>query len=166
MQITLTTENGDVFSLEVSHELTLEDLKALVEIETGGSINPDNMLLIHNMTPMGDLNKPLGGYDIKHGDLIMIVEQSGDVNVSNPAPLSQPSSSSQPQAQSLQDIDWSALRVPESNAGTVLLHRDYATPSSNSVSGLPPTCLGTNQIHCCLNTVLGTACAYVYNHSD
>ena len=132
MQITVTTEGEGVFSLEVSHELTLRDLKALVEIETGG-INPDNMLLIHNMAPMGDLNRSLGDYDVKEGDIIMIVQHTGDVNVRNPAPLSQPSASSQPQAQSLPDVDWSAVRVPGSNTGrpTMLLcHSKYFWPTA------------------------------------
>lgn len=88
MQITVTTEKGDVLPLEVSGELTPADLKALLAGEVG--ISPEDMLLIHNMAPMTEDIKPLSAYDVQEGDIVMLTQLTGSINMSDPTPLDQP----------------------------------------------------------------------------
>ena len=88
MQITVTTEKGDVLPLEVSGELSPADLKALLAGEVG--INTEDMLLIHNMAPMTDDTKPLSAYDVQEGDIVMLTQLTGTINMSDPTPLYQP----------------------------------------------------------------------------
>ena len=88
MQITVTTEKGGLLPLEVSGELSLADLKAILSGEVG--INPEDMLLIHNMAPMTDDAKPLSEYDVQEGDIVMLTQLTGTINMSDPTPLYQP----------------------------------------------------------------------------
>ena len=88
MQITVTTEKGALLPLEVSGELSLADLKALLAGEVG--IGPEDMLLIHNMAPMTEDTKPLSAYDVQEGDIVMLTQLTGTINMSDPTPLYQP----------------------------------------------------------------------------
>ncbi len=88
MMITVTTEKGDILPLEVSGELSPADLKALLAGEVG--INAEDMLLIHNMAPMTEDTKPLSAYDVQEGDIIMLTQLTGTINMSDPTPLYQP----------------------------------------------------------------------------
>ena len=63
MQITVTQQEGGVWSLDVSGELTLRDLKALLEVEIG--LEASEMLLVHNMAPMTEDTKMLEEYDVR-----------------------------------------------------------------------------------------------------
>ena len=58
MQITVTTEDGKVFPLDISNELTLQDLQALLELETG--IAQHELLLVHTC-PHGGEGEDAGG---------------------------------------------------------------------------------------------------------
>ena len=140
MKITVTTEKGDILPLEVSCELTPSDLKALLAGEVG--IPPGDILLIHNMAPMTDVTKPLSSYDVQEGDIIMLTQLTGSINMSNPSPLYQPppspsqlsppgAVSSQHGAQTttsgasggqvgdpnLPSIDWGSIQVPSAVTG-------------------------------------------------
>ena len=88
MKITVTTEKGDILPLEVSGELSPADLKALLAGEVG--INAEDMLLIHNMAPMTEDTKPLSAYDVQEGDIVMLTQLTGAINMSDPTPLYQP----------------------------------------------------------------------------
>ena len=118
MQITLTTEDGGVFPLEVSAELTVRDLKALLELEAGVSVG--EMLLVHNMVPMLEDQKTLGDFNVQNDDIIMISRLDGNVNISNPAPLPQPPVATTTPGQiqlpsdgsTLPSIDWASIQVP------------------------------------------------------
>ena len=142
MKITVTQEEGGVYPLDVNGELTLQDLKALLEMETG--VEASEMLLIHNMAPMTEEFKMLADYDVQEGDIIMITQHTGAVSLSNPPTPGSPSvvpeyslpSGNQPQADQLQShalpqasgvsatgrgtgdtsaaptIDWSAIHLP------------------------------------------------------
>lgn len=120
MKITLTTDSGSVFPLDVSQELTLIDLRALVEMEIEGITKPESMLLLHNMVPMRDLMKTLGEYNIQEDDVIMIIEQGEDTYATDHSP-SQPAAAPQPtsqlQGQSLPALDWSSITVPGAPSG-------------------------------------------------
>ena len=136
MKISVSTEE-DVFPLEVSLELTLLDLKAILEIEL--SMSASQMVLLHNMAPMTEEGRNLGDYHVEDGDVIVLrtPPPAEEESVQNP-PLTQPPSNeetplppinwgdvqipgslqpptSQPhtgQGASLPDIDWGAIQVP------------------------------------------------------
>lgn len=120
MQITVTTDDGGIFPLDVSGDLTVRDLKALLEVEAGMSAS--QMLLIHNMAPMLDEQKALETYGVQEGDIIIISPYTGPVTTSNPTPLPQPSIEPRqhnPQAQSsasgssaLPPINWGSVPLP------------------------------------------------------
>lgn len=75
MQITVTTEEGSVcFPLEVSLELTLLDLKAILEIEI--AMSASQMVLLHNSRPMTEEEKKLGDYQVQDGDVIVLASPS------------------------------------------------------------------------------------------
>ena len=121
MQITISLENGGVLPLEVSGELTVENLKALVEIEA--HVNPRDTVLIHNMAPMLDITRCLEEYAVRDGDIIVVSQAVGGVNFSDPpssphtlTPSQQSAAGSrQPdQPGSVGDIDWAAVQIPGS----------------------------------------------------
>ena len=134
MQITITTEAGGVYPLDVSGELTLRDLKALMEVETG--LGAEQMLLIHNMSPMMEPEKMLESYGVQDDDIIMVTQNTGPVTTSNPFSMLQPGAARsqdpsqfhssppmqsgslvQPQASGGQSVsgtgmDWGAIQIP------------------------------------------------------
>lgn len=94
-----SAEGGEVYSLEVGGELTVGDLKALMEAES--SIPPQEMLLIHNMNKLSNAERTLESYKVKDGDVIIIEritlpEQQGPTPSGSGAPT----------------IDWSQVQVP------------------------------------------------------
>lgn len=107
MQITVTTEDGGVFPLEVSLELVLEDLKAILEIEV--ERKAEEMVLLHSMEPMQEGRRTLGEYNVEDGDVIMLTYPYIPPAME---PLqSAPAAAVAPQA-TLPDIDWGAISVP------------------------------------------------------
>ncbi len=111
MKVTLITESRGVFPLEISLELTVGDLKALVEMEVEGLTRPDTMQLLHNMQPMRDLNKTIAEYGIQENDIIMILEQEEE----RAQPPAQPTRQSQ--GQGIPTIDWGSVSLPGAGAG-------------------------------------------------
>ena len=131
MQITVTTEEGAVFPLDVSEDLSICDLKALLEAETG--IDARNILLIHNMSPLVEDQKSLSSYRVASGDIIVASKFEGDVQLSSPvtggapvpldpgipgnpnAPPRRGDGSGGSQLPNL-GIDWSSIQIPSSTA--------------------------------------------------
>ena len=129
MKVTFTTD-WTVISLDVSLELTLGDLKAILEIEVDR--RPEEMVLLHNLQPMGDEGKTLGGYNVEDGDVIQLtfpyipprpidppfVTQPpvAPSLVTQPpaAPSLMPQPPAAPPQALLPNIDWAAIRVPTS----------------------------------------------------
>ena len=83
MQITVTSDNGGVFPLDVGSEMTLQDLQALVELET--RIPRSELLLVHNMAPMLEALRTLDSYGVQDGDIVMASRVEGGVALINPA---------------------------------------------------------------------------------
>ena len=100
-------EGGEVYSLEVGGDLTVGDLKALMEMES--AIPPQEMLLIHNMTKLTDSGMTLESCKVKDGDVI-IIERMVPPQQQRPAPSGSGAST----------IDWSQVQVPtdQSDSGT------------------------------------------------
>lgn len=104
MQITVTTESGGVFPLEVSLELTLQDLKAILEIEA--AMSASQMLLLHNMAPMTEESRSLGDYHVEEGDIIMLTTPP-------PSPQPQPPQPQTIPSENLPAIDWGSIQIPQ-----------------------------------------------------
>lgn len=94
-----SSEGGEVYSLEVGGELTVGDLKALVEVES--AIPPQEMLLVHNMTKLSNSERTLDSYKVKDGDVIIIERVA--------VPLQQGTA---PSGGGAPSIDWSQVQVP------------------------------------------------------
>jgi len=75
MRLTLTTLSDNVYQLEVSSDLELENFKALCEVECG--IPAAEISLLHNGRPLYDDKKPLKDYGIVDGDMLIIQHQRG-----------------------------------------------------------------------------------------
>ncbi len=70
MHVTITTLNDEIFSLEVSEDLELENFKALCEFETG--IVSNEIAILWNGRPLQDEKKTLNQYGIKNGDVLLL----------------------------------------------------------------------------------------------
>ncbi|XP_070560655.1 protein DDI1 homolog 2-like [Ptychodera flava] len=97
MKVTVTTLTGEIFPLEVSADLELENFKALCEYECGFPCS--EMMVLHNGIPLMDDKKTLEGYKIGENDVLLIQRMR------NPAQMSQPMSD-------LPQIDFSNIQVP------------------------------------------------------
>ena len=100
-----SAEGGEVYSLEVGGELTVGDLKALMEAES--SIPPHEMQLVHNMNKLSDSERTLESYQVKDGDVIIIERLA--------LPQQQELTHSVGGAPS---IDWSQVQVPNDQSGS------------------------------------------------
>lgn len=69
MKVTVTLED-QIFNLDVSDDLELENFRALLEFESG--VPASQMLLFHNGAQLQDLKKTLSSYGVKEGDLILL----------------------------------------------------------------------------------------------
>lgn len=120
MKVTFTTDETVIISLDVSLELTLGDLKAILEIEVDR--RPEEMVLLHNLQPMEDEGKTLGGYNVADGDVIQLTFPYIPPSPNDPLPVTQPPVAPSFMPQSLPpaalpqavlpNIDWSSIRVP------------------------------------------------------
>lgn len=70
MKITLTTEDGSLFTLDVSGDLELENFRALCEFESG--IPATEVMVYFEGTELKDLQKTLTDYGLKEGDVMLI----------------------------------------------------------------------------------------------
>lgn len=75
MRITVTTLNDEIFSLDVSEELELENFKAFCEIESG--IPSNEILINHNGKPLMENNSSLKALGICDGDVVILQRMFG-----------------------------------------------------------------------------------------
>ncbi len=109
MQIIVTTNDGCVHPLDVSDELPLSDLKAVLEAEVG--ILAKEMLVIHNMVQLRNDNKMLKEFGIKEEDVLLVMKlKPQQQSQSNTNPQSRASTSTG--GSQLPAIDWSSIRIP------------------------------------------------------
>ena len=73
MQITVTTESGSILPFDVNLELTLQDLKAILEADV--AISASKMVLLHNMEAMKEDRRTLKDYNIQEGDVILVSQE-------------------------------------------------------------------------------------------
>lgn len=70
MKLTVTLEGDQIFSVDVSDDLELENFKALLEFESG--IQSLQIAIFHNGVQLRDNKKTLNGYGIKDGDVLLM----------------------------------------------------------------------------------------------
>ena len=75
MHLTITTLNDEIFNLEVSDDMELENLKALCEFECG--IPANEIQLLWNGRPLVDVKKKLSAYGISNGDILLLQRIQG-----------------------------------------------------------------------------------------
>lgn len=145
MKVTATLEGDQIFTLDVSEDLELENFKALLEFECG--IQSSQMMIFHNGLPLRDEKKTLNGYGIKDGDVLLIqrvlpstqpIPQSrgaapggginwGSIHVPNSSPPPQstrnqpasrqpPHSSTNTRSAAAGGIDWGSIQIPNSSS--------------------------------------------------
>ncbi|CAF4747120.1 unnamed protein product [Pieris macdunnoughi] len=117
MKITVTTLNDDIFILDVSEELELENFKAFCEIESG--FPAKDISLNFNGKPLLDDKKSLKELGVNDGDIIILIHLVQSASNLNNRDANQAIPSN------LANLDFSSIRVP-SSAGTSMASR--ATP--------------------------------------
>ncbi|XP_026328158.1 protein DDI1 homolog 2 isoform X3 [Hyposmocoma kahamanoa] len=104
MKVTITTLNDELFVLQVSEELELENFKAFCEIESGF---PASEIILHlNGTPLLDDKKSLKALGVNDGDVIVLIHlvPSGSNLHANDASQALPTG--------LDTLDFSNIQVP------------------------------------------------------
>ncbi|XP_076236403.1 DNA damage inducible 1 homolog rngo isoform X2 [Calliopsis andreniformis] len=100
MKVTVTTLSDDIFVLDVSEELELENFKAFCEIESG--VPAHEIVIAFNGLPLMDDKKSLKDHGIRDGDAVILqhMHHSGtDLNL-------------QPFNGAIPMLDFSSIRVP------------------------------------------------------
>lgn len=100
MKVTTTLEGEQIFNLDVSDDLELENFKALLEVESG--VQWSQIVIFHNGVALRDDKKTLNGYGIKDGDVLLMRR-----GVLNAQPLP-PSTGGVPAG----GLNWSDVQIP------------------------------------------------------
>lgn len=105
MKITVTTLSDDIFVLDVSEDLELENFKAFCEVESG--YPAPEIVIAHNGMPLLDDKKSLKDHGIRDGDVVILQHMlSSGSNISFSAAN-----------QGLPMLDFSGIQVPGSSQG-------------------------------------------------
>lgn len=88
MHITVTTLSDQIFSLDVSEDLELENFKALCEYEIG--ISASEIAILWNGRPLHDDKRTLTSYGIKNGDMLLLQHMRGPSQAPNSPQQSAP----------------------------------------------------------------------------
>ena len=70
MKLTVTNFTGDIFSLDVSADIEVENLCALCEFET--KVPASQIVLVWNGRRLEDKGKPINSYGVKDGDVLLM----------------------------------------------------------------------------------------------
>ncbi|XP_073247415.1 protein DDI1 homolog 2-like [Porites lutea] len=100
MKVTATLEGEQIFNLDVSDDLELENFKALLEFESG--VQSSQIVIFHNGVALRDDKQTLNGYGIKDGDVLLMRR-----GVLNAQPLP-PSTGGAP----VGGLNWSDVQIP------------------------------------------------------
>ncbi|KAI8376340.1 ubiquitin-related domain-containing protein [Radiomyces spectabilis] len=74
MRIIVTSETDEIYNLEIDAQMAIEDLKALLEVESGTS--PEQQILYHNGQPLTEPKKTLEEYGVTQDELILMRQKS------------------------------------------------------------------------------------------
>lgn len=75
MKVTVTTLSDEIFTLDVSEDLELENFKAFCEIESG--VPARELMILHQGRPLLDDKKTLKHHGIKEGDVVLLQHMHG-----------------------------------------------------------------------------------------
>lgn len=70
MKVTVTLGGEQIFNLDVSDDLELENFKAILEFDSG--VQASQIVIFHNGVPLQDNKKTLNAYGIKGGDVLLM----------------------------------------------------------------------------------------------
>ncbi|XP_076066973.1 DNA damage inducible 1 homolog rngo isoform X2 [Oratosquilla oratoria] len=170
MRISVTTES-DIYPLEISDDLELENFKALCEMEVGPvpcqlccltkllhqvGIPASEMILTFNARPMTDDKKPLKDYGIKDGDVVLVVR--GNELLRRAAAHLQRQQQQQQQQRSqpldVSQFDFGAIQLPGGGGGGASGNGNGNGNGNDNVSAdsrmvtesAPPTTAGSGQV--------------------
>lgn len=107
MKVTVTTLNNEIFVLDISEDLELENFKAFCEIESG--FPAKEITLYHNGLPLFGEKKSMKEHGIRDGDVVCLfhmIQSASDLNSGN---------SSQALPTGLANLDFSSIQVPQSS---------------------------------------------------
>ena len=85
MKITVTTDDGRIFPLDVSGDLSLSDLKASLEVDIG--LASATMVVVNNMNQCPNDNYSLTDCGIKEGDIVLITTNGSPSSASQHFPV-------------------------------------------------------------------------------
>ncbi|XP_067659100.1 protein DDI1 homolog 2-like [Haliotis asinina] len=106
MQLTITSLSDDIFTLDVSEDLELENFKALCEFETG--ISSNEIAILWNGRPLQDDKQTLKQYGIKNGDVLLLQQLRSGQRAGGQAASGQSSAG----AGALPQIDFGSIHIP------------------------------------------------------
>ena len=130
MKILVMIDDDNSLDFDVSSDLPLRDLKALIEAET--DIPTDQMILKHKMLPLDDNGRGLDELGVCDDDIIILTTTAaaaGDLLTPRPA-QSQPSSS-------IPQIEWGSVVIPSSVASSI----SGTNNTSSTAQAQPPPVL-------------------------
>lgn len=70
MKVTVTTLSDEIFVLDVSEDLELENFKAFCEVESG--VTAGDILIVHEGKPLMDNKLSMKNHGIKDGDVVIL----------------------------------------------------------------------------------------------
>ncbi|GAB6019314.1 hypothetical protein CHUAL_000909 [Chamberlinius hualienensis] len=120
MKLTVTTLGDSIFTLDVSEDLELENLKAFCEIETG--ISAREIILLYEGRPLIDDKKTIKQHGLKEGDVVLLQQMRSQSATTGGLP----------------NIDFSGIAIPgnENSSSSV-------NPTAASSGTQPATSSGT-----------------------
>lgn len=106
MKITVTTLSDEIFSLDVSEDLELENFKVCCEIESG--IPSTEILINHNGKPLMENRKTLKALGIVDGDVVILqrIFSSANESASNTSTTRTQSGSYSPYLSTSRSIEY------------------------------------------------------------
>lgn len=105
MKLTITTLSDQLFNIEVSEELELENFKALCQEETG--VPASEMSIVWNGRPLHDDKLTLKQYGINNGDMVLIQHLRGQQGQQSSG-----STSSRSSAAGALNLDFGSIQLP------------------------------------------------------
>lgn len=108
MLLTVTTQNDDIFTLDVNGDMELENFKVLLEFESG--MDKSNMNLIWNGQLLKDNGKKMSEYGICNGDMLLLQRGGSVASSSTNSSVNPRQTGSNPPS-----IDFSSIQIPSSS---------------------------------------------------
>ncbi len=126
MQLTIVTTNDEIFNIEVSDDIELENVKALISYERGVPAN--EIQLVWDGQPLADAKKQMMAYGIGNGDILLLERIQSQEPEPAPTPVPEPEPepvpvslplvpAHTPDVASLPQIDFGDIQMPV-EAGT------------------------------------------------